>query len=65
MNAGAAPGSAYGSFGTLVILLVWMYYAALIFFTGALITAVTDPAVPSGPATTDAVEDRGPVARTQ
>ncbi|WP_425456430.1 YihY/virulence factor BrkB family protein [Arenimonas terrae] len=46
--ARAAPGSAYGSFGTLVILLVWMYYAALIFFAGALITAVTDPAVPPG-----------------
>jgi membrane protein len=54
--ARAAPGSAYGSFGTLVILLVWMYYAALIFFTGALITAVTDPAVPSG---------RASAARTQ
>jgi membrane protein len=46
--ARATPGSAYGSFGTLVILLVWMYYAALIFFTGALITAVTDPTVPTG-----------------
>lgn len=40
--ARAAPGSAYGSFGTLVILLVWMYYAALVFFVGALITAVID-----------------------
>lgn len=40
--AKAAPGSAYGSFGTLVLLLVWMYYAALVFFTGALITAVMD-----------------------
>ena len=38
----AAPGSAYGSFGTLVILLIWMYYAATIFFVGALITAVVD-----------------------
>lgn len=38
----AAPGSAYGSFGTLVILLIWMYYAATIFFVGALITAVID-----------------------
>ena len=45
--ARAAPGSAYGSFGSLVILLVWMYYAALIFFTGALITAMTDPEVSS------------------
>lgn len=40
--AHAAPGSAYGSFGTLVLLLVWMYYAALVFFVGALITAVFD-----------------------
>lgn len=38
----AAPGSAYGSMGTLVILLVWMYYAAVVFFIGALITAVID-----------------------
>ncbi len=40
--AQAAPGSAYGSMGTLVILLVWMYYAAVVFFIGALITAVID-----------------------
>ena len=40
--AHAAPGSAYGAFGTLVLLLVWMYYAALVFFGGALITAVID-----------------------
>ncbi|MEP6635066.1 MAG: YihY/virulence factor BrkB family protein, partial [Luteimonas sp.] len=38
----AAPGSAYGSMGTLVLLLVWMYYAAAVFFIGALITAVID-----------------------
>jgi membrane protein len=38
----AAPGSAYGSMGTLVIMLVWMYYAALVFFVGALVTAVVD-----------------------
>lgn len=38
----AAPGSAYGSMGTLVIVLVWMYYAAVVFFVGALITAVID-----------------------
>jgi membrane protein len=40
--AEAAPGSAYGSMGTLVILLVWIYYATLVFFIGALITAVID-----------------------
>ncbi len=40
--ARAAPGSAYGSMGTLVILLLWMYYAAMVFFVGALITAVID-----------------------
>ena len=36
------PGSAYGSMGALVILLVWVYYAALVFFVGALLTAVID-----------------------
>ncbi len=40
--AKAAPASAYGSFGTLVLLLIWLYYAALVFFTGALVTAVMD-----------------------
>lgn len=40
--AQATPGSAYGSLGTLVLLLVWMFYAALVFFTGALVTAVMD-----------------------
>lgn len=38
----AAPESAYGTFGALVLMLVWMYYAALVFFIGALITAVID-----------------------
>jgi membrane protein len=36
------PGSAWGSLGTLVLALVWIYYAALIVFGGALITAVID-----------------------
>jgi membrane protein len=36
------PGSAYGSMGALVLALVWMYYAALIVFIGALFTAVMD-----------------------
>uniref|UniRef100_UPI00387E2504 YihY/virulence factor BrkB family protein n=1 Tax=Agrilutibacter solisilvae TaxID=2763317 RepID=UPI00387E2504 len=36
------PGSAYGSMGTLVLALVWIYYAALTVFTGALLTAVVD-----------------------
>ena len=40
--AQAAPGSAYGSMGALVILLVWMYYAAVVFFVGAWLTAVID-----------------------
>lgn len=40
--AQAAPGSAYGSAGALVILLMWTYYAAMIFFGGAMITAVID-----------------------
>lgn len=40
--AQAAPGSAYGSMGALVLLLMWLYYAILVFFVGALITAVID-----------------------
>ncbi|NUS60693.1 MAG: YihY/virulence factor BrkB family protein [Lysobacter sp.] len=36
------PGSAYGSMGTIVLALVWIYYAALIVFIGALVTAVVD-----------------------
>jgi len=38
----ADPGSAYGSMGTLVLGLVWIYYAALIVFVGAMTTAVVD-----------------------
>lgn len=38
----AAPGSAYGSMGALVIMVVWIYYATVVFFVGALITAVID-----------------------
>lgn len=40
--ANAAPGSTYGSMGTLVIMLVWVYYASVVFFSGALVTAVID-----------------------
>lgn len=40
--ARADPGSAYGSTGALVILLVWIYYATVVFFIGALLTAVID-----------------------
>lgn len=38
----AAPGSAYGSMGALVLLLLWMYFSAVVFFVGALITAALD-----------------------
>ena len=36
------PGSAYGSMGALLLALVWIYYASLIVFAGALFTAVID-----------------------
>jgi membrane protein len=36
------PGSAYGSAGALMLALVWIYYAGLIVFVGALGTAVFD-----------------------
>lgn len=35
-------GSAYGPAGGLVVMLVWMYYCAMIFLGGALITAMLD-----------------------
>ena len=44
----ADPGSAYGSMGTLVLALVWIYYAALIVFVGALLTAVIDERAKAG-----------------
>ena len=34
----AAVGSAYGAFGSLVVLLLWAYYSAAIFFLGAELT---------------------------
>ncbi|KGQ20026.1 Ribonuclease BN [Lysobacter dokdonensis DS-58] len=40
--ARSSPGVAYGSMGTLVLALVWIYYAAVIVFLGALVTAVLD-----------------------
>ena len=42
------PGSAYGSMGTLVLALVWIYYAAMIVFLGALATAVVDERAKAG-----------------
>lgn len=38
----AALGTAYGPAGGLVVMLVWMYYCAGVFLTGALITAMLD-----------------------
>lgn len=38
----ADMGSAYGPAGGLVVLLVWIYYCALVFLLGALITAMLD-----------------------
>ncbi len=40
--ATVAPGSAYGSMGALVISLVWIYYATVVFFVGAVMTSVID-----------------------
>jgi len=36
------PGSAYGSAGAMILALVWIYYAGLVVFIGALATAVVD-----------------------
>ncbi|MDQ3617184.1 MAG: YihY/virulence factor BrkB family protein, partial [Pseudomonadota bacterium] len=40
--AQASLGTAYGPAGGLVIMLVWMYYCAVVFLLGALITAMLD-----------------------
>ena len=34
----ASVGSAYGAAGSIVVLLAWTYYAALVFFLGAILT---------------------------
>lgn len=71
----AALGSAYGPAGGLVVMLVWIYYCAVVFFLGALITAVLnerargpaaldpDPALEATPVATAAAQpsDRVPV----
>lgn len=38
--AQAAPDSAFGAAGTLIVLLLWIYYSAMIFFFGAEVTWV-------------------------
>ncbi|MBB5233795.1 YihY/virulence factor BrkB family protein [Deinococcus budaensis] len=43
-----APGSAFGVAGSLVVLLVWIYYSALIFFFGAEVTWVYSQKYGSG-----------------
>jgi membrane protein len=44
----SAIGSAYGAAGALAVLLVWLYYSALILFLGAVFTRVYDRAIGSG-----------------
>jgi membrane protein len=39
----SALGSAYGAAGSMVVLLAWVYYSAIIFFMGAEITRVLSP----------------------
>lgn len=38
----APTGSAYGAMGALVLTMLWVYYATLILFTGAVVTATID-----------------------
>ena len=39
----SALGSAYGAAGSLIVLLAWVYYSAIILFTGAELTSVLTP----------------------
>lgn len=55
----ASVGSAYGAAGSLVAMIVWVYYSAQIFFFGAEFTRVyadrhSDPGVPKAPSTASA-----------
>ncbi len=45
----AAVGSAYGAAGSLVVVIVWVYYSAMIFLFGAEFTQVLDSAAPAQP----------------
>lgn len=38
----APTGSAYGAMGALALMMLWVYYAAMILFAGALVTATVD-----------------------
>jgi membrane protein len=38
----APTGSAYGAMGALALMMLWVYYAAMILFTGAVVTATVD-----------------------
>ena len=38
----ASTGSAYGAAGTLALMMLWVYYAAMILFAGAVVTATID-----------------------
>jgi membrane protein len=46
--AKAAPGSAYGAAGSVVVLIIWVYYTAQIVFFGAEFTHVTGGALSAG-----------------
>ena len=44
----SAVASAYGAMGSLIVLLTWVYYSALILFIGAELTAMLDFSHPNG-----------------
>jgi membrane protein len=46
--AQAAPGSAYGAAGSVVVLIIWIYYTAQIVFFGAEFTHLTASTAPAG-----------------
>ena len=40
------PRNQYGAAGSLLVLLVWVYYSAVVFYTSAVLVAATLPASP-------------------
>lgn len=47
----AAVGSAYGAAGSLIVLIVWVYYSAMIFYLGAIFTKIRSMGNASRPRT--------------
>ncbi|CAM3548760.1 YihY/virulence factor BrkB family protein [Deinococcus frigens] len=58
----AAPGSAFGAAGSLVVLLLWIYFSSMVFFFGAEVTWVYSQKFGSGAGGAGSVEKKAALA---